>query len=798
MSDILSRTTNRATQAGPARRMVRSRIGNLAILLVHLCCLCGLDNTAVAQLTATPLDNMVLDTSALVLATSGNFNHVINGTAFQEDALITHDDYQYTSWYHHNGTSQDIYVSRRNLNSSNWETIDTGYDMTRGNQNWDSHNSISMGISGDGRIHLSYDHHVHNLRYLTTAPGVATSAGGAWNQTIFEPERSSLNFAGSTVQSVTYPRFANIGDDLVLAYRERGSGNGDIRIADYDAQTGQWSSTRMVNRGNTGTYDDVNNNPSPRRNAYHNGFDADSTGRLHTTWTWRESTQDGNHDIMYAYSDDKGVTWRNNDGLVVGTPSSPMNLNSPGLEVVDLDRRQAMINQQGQVVDSEGGVHALMYHRRQEPGFEWQPGDGVFHKADSAYHHYYRDPFTGAWDVNRLPVDYPVGSRPKIGVDPDGHLVGVYVSGSDLIVAGSQKTLSGYSDWEILHEATGVYHGSPQIDSNRLSEDGVLSVFLQDRQTGSSSNPTTSPLRVLEFDITGPTVVDDSVLIAGWTGWSEAGNDTWNATQIASGITAQANGTPETGGVWFNFNNASVNNGASNDGQYGGLGPFGADTSVALTTDGVALSNGYDGYIDFTLTDTTGTARSLTGFHFDTGAFRVDAASDWELEVIAGDITTGSIASGTATVNAGPIEDDVSIFLGDLADSTLEANGSVTFRLNFTGGTGESGAPASGHHLFLDNVGVAGVTLGLPGDFNGNGIVDAADFTVWRDHLGAADESAIGFNGDGGGIDMSDYAYWQANFGRTAPPGGVVPEPNSLSLLLLAFSVGIAALRPRK
>jgi hypothetical protein len=237
--------------------------------------------------------------------------------------------------------------------------------------------------------------------------------------------------------------------------------------------------------------------------------------------------------------------------------------------------------------------------------------------------------------------------------------------------------------------------------------------------------------------------------------------------------------------VWFNFNNGTVNNGASDDGQYGQFGPTGADTSVAVATDGLALSNGFDGYIDFLITDTTGTARALTGFHFDAGAFRPNAATDWELEVLEGDITIGTVASGTVTVNAGPMQDDISIRLAGLDDSTLEANGSVTFRLNFTGGTGEFGSPASGHHLFLDNVGVAGDILGLPGDFNGDGVVDGADFTVWRDHLGATDESAIDFNGDGGGIDISDYLYWRENFGRTSP-NPVVPEPSCLSLALLA------------
>ncbi|MEM7315692.1 MAG: G8 domain-containing protein, partial [Planctomycetota bacterium] len=57
---------------------------------------------------------------------------------------------------------------------------------------------------------------------------------------------------------------------------------------------------------------------------------------------------------------------------------------------------------------------------------------------------------------------------------------------------------------------------------------------------------------------------------------------------------------------------------------------------------------------------------------------------------------------------------------------------------------------------------------GLPGDFNHNYVVDAADYTVWRDNLGAADESALNGNGDGmNGVDMADFFLWRDNFGES-------------------------------
>lgn len=86
----------------------------------------------------------------------------------------------------------------------------------------------------------------------------------------------------------------------------------------------------------------------------------------------------------------------------------------------------------------------------------------------------------------------------------------------------------------------------------------------------------------------------------------------------------------------------------------------------------------------------------------------------------------------------------------------------------------------------------------LPGDYNRDGAVDAADYTVWRDQLGGADESAIGFNGDGGGVEPSDYALWRYRFGDAASPlNAVAPEPSAAAVFLLATLGGWAVDRRR-
>jgi hypothetical protein len=82
----------------------------------------------------------------------------------------------------------------------------------------------------------------------------------------------------------------------------------------------------------------------------------------------------------------------------------------------------------------------------------------------------------------------------------------------------------------------------------------------------------------------------------------------------------------------------------------------------------------------------------------------------------------------------------------------------------------------------------------IPGDFNGDGSVDSADYVVWRRHLGDADESSLNNAGDGlNGVDAGDYSLWRQNFGQIGPdpPGASVPEPAAVALLLVIAGGGL-------
>jgi hypothetical protein len=71
--------------------------------------------------------------------------------------------------------------------------------------------------------------------------------------------------------------------------------------------------------------------------------------------------------------------------------------------------------------------------------------------------------------------------------------------------------------------------------------------------------------------------------------------------------------------------------------------------------------------------------------------------------------------------------------------------------------------------------------VGLAGDWNGDGKVDAADYVTWRKNPAA------------NGGDPAGYTTWRLNFNHpgsgSSLPGGAVPEPGTLVLIALGLVV---------
>lgn len=85
---------------------------------------------------------------------------LLNGAAFQQDAVTSLNGWQYAVFYSPLPGSDEpifVHVARRKLPVGAWEVASLeDYPQTVD----DGHNTVQMGIcAGDGTIHLAYDHH---------------------------------------------------------------------------------------------------------------------------------------------------------------------------------------------------------------------------------------------------------------------------------------------------------------------------------------------------------------------------------------------------------------------------------------------------------------------------------------------------------------------------------------------------------------------------------------------------------------------------------------------------------------
>jgi hypothetical protein len=217
-----------------------------------------------------------------------------------------------------------------------------------------------------------------------------------------------------------------------------------------------------------------------------------------------------------------------------------------------------------------------------------------------------------------------------------------------------------------------------------------------------------------------------------------------------------------------------------------------------------------------TTNQTTGTA--LTIGTQGTGTFRVigdDAVIDvngnatvnagggaqgtlaYRLE--SGDLLSRIDVSGTATFNVGAIL----AFDTSLATPTqtsyelLTATDVIDNGLVFNGPAGWSfDIIAGGNGEILRAVQTGPVSV--PGDYNGNGVVDAADYVLWRN--GGPLQNEVN---NPGTVSQEDYTEWRARFGNTSGSGSglnaaQVPEPAVATMLLLGLVVALVRRAARR
>ena len=373
----------------------------------------------------------------------------VNTAVFRTNSLATLDSTQYISYYDPDGY---VMVGKRCLGSEKWELARTGF---KGNVK-DAHNVISIGVDGDGYLHIAFDHHGHPLRYArSVAPGSLVFG---------EPE----GMVYDDEQNVTYPEFYRLSNgDMLFIYRSGASGRGNMVINRYDVKSKKWS--RVQNSLLDG---------EEERSPYWQVC-VDSNDVIHVSWVWRETwLVETNHDMCYARSEDGGKTWKKSDGTLYSLPITASNAEYACL----IPQNSELINQTSMAADGSSRPYIASYWREEGdsiPQYHLIWNDGTqWHKRVISSR---TTPFSlSGGGTKMIPV-----SRPQIVVD--GDFIGVLFRDAE---RGSKVSLMSTAEgptgnWTVKDlTAFGVDAWEPTFDVDLWDSRKMLNVFVQHTSQG--------------------------------------------------------------------------------------------------------------------------------------------------------------------------------------------------------------------------------------------------------------------------------------------------------------------------
>lgn len=421
---------------------------------------------------------------------------------------VTYMGWQYVIYYTGKDRSKpageshgEVFVARRKLGTGDWQRARIqGHKIVTD----DAHNRPAIAISeGDGRIHVTFDHHAFDwMNYANTATGIADNPEAApWNDQTFTFRR---NFEWPDFRwSVTYPAFVKSGEgDLLLYFRDGGSGNGEMQKVLYDSETHSWDRAITRISTNKGTFRGEQSNRGPY---LAQGIQVAPDGSLQLSWLFRESVcQSGvkkagegiacNRGIYYARSPDGGKTWLRTDGTLIADTSKgeTIGVDNVGPPVVDVPMGMRPSNPaQAATVDPETGqFHLLISHLTK---LEDESSRGTFH--------YVRQP-DGSWTGKRSTFQLGGGF-----LQFSGDRLYAFVGERDDAAVYYAERADGFATWKqvVLPDAPGLPQGKAAKggyatwDLSRLAQGTASLVWQLPPPDGRDGTP--SPVWVIDYQL---------------------------------------------------------------------------------------------------------------------------------------------------------------------------------------------------------------------------------------------------------------------------------------------------------
>jgi T5SS/PEP-CTERM-associated repeat protein len=283
-----------------------------------------------------------------------------------------------------------------------------------------------------------------------------------------------------------------------------------------------------------------------------------------------------------------------------------------------------------------------------------------------------------------------------------------------------------------------------------------------------------------------------AIVVSGTAGSAQlaiyGGNAVQNSGSAYLGVSAGESGTVLVRGAGTNWNNSGD--------VFVGMGGMGTLT----LSDGGSVSSG--GLVSVGSSGTVGGVGNISGPLSNAGFVVPGKLAGLTINGNYSQSALGTLEvelAGTAPGAFASLNGSAQTTISGALDVELGSNGGILFVpqignvfpvLTATGGvTGKfaevhvPALPAGKMWQVRYSAAQTSLAVTLAGDYNDDGVVDAADYTVWRDLLGSKFDPRA--DGDTNGvINIADYNIWKANFGLHAGAGAggaavaaTVPEP---------------------